>query len=83
MTMNSNAYFLDVWEELKIVLFFFEAPFEKNSIFNENLPPEDHVRDKMWCQILLTLLTQDLEYLIGFKNLFGNMTNQTPIFWLL
>ena len=68
MTMNSNVYFLDVWEELKIAFFFFfffEAPFEKNSVFNENLPPEDDVRDKIWCQILLTLLTQDLENLIG------------------
>ena len=40
--------------------------FVKNSIFNEHLPPKDDVRDKIWCQILLTLSTEDLEYLIGF-----------------
>lgn len=52
--------FFDVWEGLN---FFF---FVKNSIFNEHLPPKDDVRDKIWCQILLTLSTEDLEYLIGF-----------------
>lgn len=40
--------------------------FVKNSISNEHLHPKDDVRDKIWCQILLTLSTQDLEYLIGF-----------------
>ena len=62
MTMSTIASSLDFWEGLKNCVF--SVLFQKNSIFSENLPPEDDVIDENWWQIFLT---QDSEYLLMLK----------------
>ena len=68
MTMNAIASSLDLWEGLKNCSFW--ALFEKTSVFNENVPPEDGVIDEIWQQIFLMLSTQDSVNSVGFLKIF-------------
>ena len=53
MRMNTNVSLLNIWECL------FSGIFEKNLIFNENLPPKGDATHGIWWQTFVTLSTED------------------------
>lgn len=72
---NMKTLFHQVWILWKVWIFAcFSALLEKNSIFIEDIPPEDDVTCKIWWQIFLFLSTHDSRYIIGsFKFLWKQM----------
>ena len=67
MAMNTTGWRLDLWEGHKNGTFL--VHFLKKSIFNEDLPSEDDITDKIWWKIFVMLSAQDPAFLIGFSEI--------------